>query len=54
MILYEETDESDVEILHIASQMQDSDDEYRYPRAGNYRVMRLIFYFHSFVCFTII
>ena len=34
MILYEEVDESDVDILHLSSPTQDSDDEFRYPRAG--------------------
>ena len=35
-ILYEEVDESEVEILHIVSQTNDDKgvDDYRYPRAG--------------------
>ena len=36
-ILYEEVDESDVDILHIGSPLSDRGmDEYRYPRAGCY------------------
>ena len=37
-ILYEEVDESEVEILNIVSATNDEKgvDEYRYPRAGQY------------------
>ena len=37
-LLFEEVDESEVEILHIVSPTNDEKgvDEYRYPRAGMY------------------
>ena len=37
MILYEETDESEVDIVDIASQSGGPREEFRYPRAGQYR-----------------
>lgn len=38
-ILYEEVDESDVQILHVMSPMSESTiDSYRYPRAGKLNI----------------
>ena len=44
-ILYELVDESEVEILHIASSSGDSSsiDDYRYPRAGK-QLLRTFFF----------
>ena len=46
-MLYEEVDESDVQLLHIVSSTDDETgvDEYRYPKAGGCELIR--FYPHT-------